>query len=62
LPRSRGENVEERGETCLAEEVERLRRFGFSDGEIAGRLGVDSSWVETLVSPGEDEPVPEPED
>jgi hypothetical protein len=51
----RGENVEERGELCLAEEVERLRQLGLSDEEVASRLGVDASWVETLVSPGEDD-------
>ncbi len=43
--------MEDRGEVCLAEEVERLRRLGLSDEEIAGRMGVDVSWVETLVSP-----------
>jgi hypothetical protein len=51
--------MDDRGEVCLAEEAERLRRLGLSDGEIAGRMGVDASWVETLVSPGEDEPGPE---
>jgi hypothetical protein len=54
--------LEDRGEVCLAEEVERLRRLGLSDGEIATKMGVDASWVETLVSPGEDEPGPESED
>jgi hypothetical protein len=58
---SRGGVVEERGEVCLAEEVERLRRLGLSDGEVASRLGVDVSWVETLISPGEDEPDPDSE-
>ena len=43
--------MEDRGEVCLAEEVERLRRLGLSEEEIAGRMGVDVSWVETLVSP-----------
>jgi hypothetical protein len=57
-PGSRGENMEDRGEVCLAEEVERLRKVGLSDGEIASRMGVDASWIETLVSPGEDEPGP----
>jgi hypothetical protein len=56
------EDVEDRGEVCLAEEVERLRKIGLSDGEIAGRLGVDAGWVETLVSPEEDEPGPGSED
>ncbi len=50
--------MEERSEVCLAEEVERLRRLGLSDGEVASRLGVDVGWVETLISPGEDEPDP----
>ena len=53
--------MQERGEVCLAEEVERLRRLGLSDDEVASRLGVDVSWVETLISPGEDEPNPETE-
>ncbi len=48
--------MEERGEVCLAEEVERLRRLGLSDREVASRLGVDVGWVETLVSPGEEGP------
>jgi DNA-directed RNA polymerase specialized sigma24 family protein len=47
--------LDERGEVCLAEEVERLRQLGLSDEEVASRLGVDLSWVETLVSPGEEE-------
>jgi hypothetical protein len=47
--------MQDRGELCLAEEVERLRQLGLSDDEVASRLGVDVSWVETLVSPGEDE-------
>jgi DNA-directed RNA polymerase specialized sigma24 family protein len=46
--------VQERGEVCLAEEVERLRQLGLSDEEVASRLGVDVGWVETLVSPGEE--------
>jgi hypothetical protein len=47
--------VQERGELCLAEEVERLRQLGLSDEEVASRLGVDASWVEILPSPGEDD-------
>ena len=47
--------MEERGEVCLAEEVERLRLLGLSDEDVASRLGVDVSWVESLVSPGEEE-------
>ena len=48
--------MRESGEVCLAEEVERLRQHGFSDEEVASRLGVDAGWVETVISPGEDEP------
>lgn len=51
--------MEDRGEVCLAEEVERLRRLGLSDGEIARRMGVDAAWVEALISPGEDAAEPE---
>jgi hypothetical protein len=47
--------LDDRGEVCLAEEVERLRRLGFSEGEIASKMGVDVSWVETVVSSGEEE-------
>ena len=54
--------MDDRGEVCLAEEVERFRRLGLSDGEIASKLGVDASWVETVVSSGEDEPDPDAED
>ena len=62
LPGSRGESLEDRGEVCLAEEVERYRRLGLSYGEIASKLGVDASWVETVVSSGDDEPGPEAAD
>jgi hypothetical protein len=51
--------LEDRGEVCLAEEVERLRKLGLSDEEVAGRLGVDVSWVESLVSPGDGETEPQ---
>jgi transcriptional regulator with XRE-family HTH domain len=46
--------VQDRGELCLAEEVERLRQLGLSDEEVASRLGVDASWVETLVAPDDE--------
>ena len=45
----------------MAEEVERLRRLGLSDEEVASRIGVDMSWVLTLISPDEDESIPESE-
>jgi transposase len=46
--------VENGGEVCLEEEVERLRRSGMSVAEISRRMGVDRGWVEDLVarSPG----------
>ena len=62
LPGSRGESLEDRSEVCLAEEIERFRRLGLSDGEIASKMGVDASWVETVVSSGEDEAGPESAD
>ena len=48
-------NLEDRREVCLEEEVERLRRSGMSAREIAGKMGVDEGWVESLVSMSEDE-------
>ena len=48
--------MERRGEVCLAEEAEKLWRSGMEMEEIAGRMGVDVAWVETVVvTPGEDE-------
>jgi transposase len=41
------------GEVCLEEEVEKLRRLGMSAPEISRRMGVELSWVETLVSMSE---------
>lgn len=38
------------GEVCLEEEVEKLRRSGMSAPEISHRMGVELSWVETLIS------------
>ena len=54
--------MQDRGEVCLAEEVERFRRLGLTDGEIASKMGVDVAWVATLVSPGEEDPAPGSED
>ena len=42
--------MEGKGEVCLEEEVERLRRSGMSTDEIAQKMGVDPSWVESLIS------------
>ena len=42
--------LENKGEVCLEEEVEHMRRSGMSTTEIAQKMGVDPSWVESLVS------------
>ena len=44
-----------KGEVCLEEEVEKRRRSGMSTDEISQDLGVDPSWVESLVSMVADE-------
>ena len=52
--------MEARGEVCLAEEAERLRRSGLGADEVARRMGVDVAWVETVVVAhgGDEEPEP----
>ena len=52
--------MEGRGEVCLAEEAERLRRSGLGIDEVARRMGVDAAWVETVVvePEGDEEPTP----
>lgn len=47
--------MENKGEVCLEEEVERLRRSGMSTDEISQQMGVDPAWVESLVSMWGDE-------
>ena len=42
--------AENKGEVCLEEEVERLRRSGMSGVEISRTMGVDQAWVEALLS------------
>ena len=42
--------MEERGEVCLQEEVGRLWELGFSEDEIARRMGVDPGWVASVIS------------
>ena len=42
--------MENGGEVCLEEEVERLRRSGMSGVEISRTMGVDQAWVEALLS------------
>jgi len=52
--------MEDRGEVCLEEEVERLRRSGMSVAEISQKMGVDEGWVEALISAwGEGSPAEE---
>ncbi len=50
--------MDNKGEVCLEEEVERMRRSGMSTDEIAQQMGVDPAWVESLVSmwPDDEEP------
>jgi transposase len=47
--------VENGGEVCLEEEVERLRRSGMSAAEISRKMGVDQGWVEALISTWRDD-------
>lgn len=42
--------MEERGEVCLQEEVERLWETGLSEEEIAQKMGVDPGWVASIVA------------
>ena len=42
--------MEGQSEVCFEEEVERMRRSGMSKDEIAQKMGVDPSWVESLIS------------
>ena len=42
--------MDNKGEVCLEEEVERRRRSGMSTDEIAQDMGVDPAWVEGLLS------------
>jgi orotate phosphoribosyltransferase-like protein len=49
------QDLEDRREVCLEEEVARLRRTGMSTSEIAREMGVDEGWVESLISMSADE-------
>ena len=42
--------MDNRGEVCLEEEVEKRRRSGMTTEEIAQDMGVDPAWVQSLVS------------
>jgi transposase-like protein len=52
------QDLEDRREVCLEEEVARLRRSGMSTREIAREMGVDEAWVESLISMIADEDSP----
>ncbi len=41
--------MEEHGEVCIQEEVGRLWEQGLSEDEIAGRMGLDVSYVSSVV-------------
>jgi hypothetical protein len=42
--------LDNKGEVCLEEEVEKRRRSGMSTNEIARDMGVDPAWVQSTVS------------
>jgi hypothetical protein len=42
--------LDNKGEVCLEEEVEKRRRSGMSTDEIARDMGVDPAWVQSIVS------------
>ena len=47
--------MENKGEVCLEEEVDRMQRSGMSTDEIAQQMGVDQAWVESIVQMMPDE-------
>lgn len=53
--------MDNKGEVCLEEEVEKRRRSGMSTEAIAQEMGVDPSWVESLVSMMEDSSAESPQ-
>ena len=53
--------MENGGEVCLAEEVERRRRSGMTAEEIAREMGLQLPWVEeTLAASQEADPDTDP--
>ena len=42
--------MDNKGEVCLEEEVEKRRRSGMSAEEISQDMGVDPAWVQSIVS------------
>ena len=53
--------MENRGEICLEEEVDRLRRSGMSVQEISDSTGLEPAWVASVVEMLPDEE-PDPEE
>lgn len=53
--------MEKRGEVCLEEEVNRLRRSGMSVQEISDFMGLDPAWVAEIVEMMSDEELPSAE-
>lgn len=51
--------MENRGEVCLEEEVDRLRRSGMSVQEISTSLGLEPVWVAEIVEMMPDEESPD---
>ncbi|CAN5857175.1 hypothetical protein BH23ACT11_BH23ACT11_04730 [soil metagenome] len=54
----KGVGMESRGEVCLEEEVDRLRRSGMSVQEISASLGLEPTWVAQVVEMMPDEESP----
>lgn len=50
--------MENRGEVCLEEEVDRLRRSGMSVQEISDSMGLEPAWVAEQVEMISDEGAP----
>ena len=42
--------LENGGDVCFEEEVEQMRRSGMSTDEIAQQMGVERTWVDSIVS------------
>ena len=53
--------MENRGEVCLEEEVDRLRRSGMSVQEISASLGLEPAWVTEIVEMMPEEESPDEE-
>ena len=56
--RDKGAGMENRGEVCLEEEVDRLRRSGMGVQEISDSLGLEPTWIAEIVEMMPDEASP----